>query len=420
MELTVKIGLTPKPNNLGEYEFLDVVSTGGSSYISLVNNNTYAIEEGLYWQKATIGAYDLAFAAGYTGTEAEFALALAEVDNKIKKDGTNSNIDTLHFNPETLQELANIGDVRYSPDSKTLEVKITDTCTIQVGQEMTARVKKGEVNTMLNGKVVYISGALGANPVAKYASTSDPDVAQRTFAVLTEDNPDFGIATTEGLVRGINTDGIDEGSLLWLSTNGNFTAVEPVSPTPKICIGMCLRESATVGVIYVKIRAIPRLAKLSDVFTSTLTEGDILRYDATSGRFEQYNLDTALALKIDKTSITSELGDSEELVMSQKGVSDEIKIPVENGEQAAAAALVELKKEVAYLREVLSNVITYLQINTLSVDNLQIKGAPLFIFSDVVPAVIPDFAGQIYIKTTATTAAWIALGDLSVANWKEI
>ena len=64
--------------------------------------------------------------------------------------------------------------------------------------------------------------------------------------------------------------------------------------------------------------------------------------------------------------------------------------------------------------------ITYLQINTLSVDNLQIKGAPLFIFSDVVPAVVPDFAGQIYIKTTATAAAWIALGDSSVANWKEI
>lgn len=127
-----------------------------------------------------------------------------------------------------------------------------------------------------------------------------------------------------------------------------------------------------------------------------------------------------LAAKIDKSSITSELGDSEELVVSQKGVSDEIKIPVESGEQAAAAALVELKKEVAYLKKVLNNVITYLQINTLSVDSLQIKGAPLFIFSDVVPAVVPDFTGQIYIKTTATAAAWIALGDSSAANWKEV
>lgn len=170
------------------------------------------------------------------------------------------------------------------------------------------------------------------------------------------------------------------------------------------------------------------IARLADVTNQTL---DGLGGEATANKKSTINeSDTefptskavfdGLGLKLDKSSVKNELGDSEELVMSQKGVKDKIKLPVENGEQAAAAALVELKKEVAYLKEVLSNVITYLQINTLSVDSLQIKGAPLFIFSDVVPAVIPDFAGQIYIKTTATSAAWIALGDSSVANWKEI
>lgn len=150
------------------------------------------------------------------------------------------------------------------------------------------------------------------------------------------------------------------------------------------------------------------------------TQGDYAKEQGEFAQAAREGIEGALAAKIDKSSITSELGDSEELVMSQKGVKEKVKLPVESGEQAAAAALVELKKEVAYLKEVLSNVITYLQINTLSVDSLQIKGAPLFIFSDVVPAVIPDFAGQIYIKTTATAAAWIALGDSSVANWKEI
>lgn len=149
-------------------------------------------------------------------------------------------------------------------------------------------------------------------------------------------------------------------------------------------------------------------------------QGDFAKEQGELAQTAREGIEDDLALKIDKSSITSELGDSEELVISQKGVEEKVKLPVESGEQAAAAALVELKKEVAYLKEVLSNVITYLQINTLSVDSLQIKGAPLFIFSDVVPAVIPDFAGQIYIKTTDTAAAWIALGDSSVANWKEI
>lgn len=151
-----------------------------------------------------------------------------------------------------------------------------------------------------------------------------------------------------------------------------------------------------------------------------LAQGDFAKEQGELAQTARENIEGDLGLKIDKTSITNELGDSEELVVSQKGVSDKIKTPIENTEQAAAASLVELKKEVEYLRGILSNVITYLQISTLSVDNLQIKGAPLFIFSDVVPAVVPDFAGQIYIKTTATAAAWIALGDSSVSNWKEV
>jgi len=167
------------------------------------------------------------------------------------------------------------------------------------------------------------------------------------------------------------------------------------------------------------------LALVSDALTALATKENVSnKKQAVTNSETDYPsgkaVFNALTLKIDKSSITSELGDSEELVISQKGVEEKVKLPVESGEQAAAAALIELKKEVAYLKEVLNNVITYLQINTLSVDNLQIKGAPLFIFSDVVPAVVPDFAGQIYIKTTATAAAWMALGDTSVANWKEI
>lgn len=150
------------------------------------------------------------------------------------------------------------------------------------------------------------------------------------------------------------------------------------------------------------------------------TQGSFAKEQGELAQTAREGIEGGLAAKIDKSSITSELGDSEELVMSQKGVEEKVKLPVESGEQAAAAALIELKKEVAYLKKVLNNVITYLQINTLSVDSLQIKGAPLFIFSDVVPAVVPDFAGQIYIKTTATAAAWIALGDSSVSNWKEV
>lgn len=222
-------------------------------------------------------------------------------NNKIDLDGLNSNIDKLHFNPNTLVELSNIGDVRYSQESRTLEVKVSDTVYIQLGQEMQTRIKNDAGVQINNGQLVYIDSAAGANPLAKIASTTDANIAQRTFGMATENiaNNGFGAITTEGLVRDVNTAAFTEGEMLWLGVNGAVTNIEPVAPTPKISIGMVLRSNVANGVIYVKIRAISRNQKLSDVYAPTLTGGDILRWNSTTLRFETFNVTTALAGKAD-------------------------------------------------------------------------------------------------------------------------
>ena len=222
-------------------------------------------------------------------------------DGKINNNGTNSNIDVLHFNPTTLTALSNIGDVRFSDESKTLEVKVSDTVTIQLGQETQARVKNNAGVQINNGQVVYIDSASGANPLAKLATTADPDIAQRTFGMATENIAinGFGAITTEGLVRDVNTSAFAEGAMLWLSTNGSITATEPVAPTPKVSVGMVLRSNATNGIIYVKIRAIARNSKLSDVYAPTLANGNILRWNSVTSRFEVWDSITALANKVD-------------------------------------------------------------------------------------------------------------------------
>lgn len=226
---------------------------------------------------------------------------LRENPTKIDLDGLNSEIDKLHFKPDTLVQLANIGDVRYSPESKTLEVKVSDTVSIQLGQEMQTRVKNDESIQINNGQMVYINSAVGANPLAKIASTSNSDIAQRTFGMATENIPanGFGAITTEGLVRDINTSAFPEGSMLWLGANGNVTNIEPTAPTSKISVGMVLRSNANNGIVYVKIRAIARNQKLSDVYAPTLTGGDVLRWNNTTLRFEAFNITTALGSKVD-------------------------------------------------------------------------------------------------------------------------
>ena len=94
---------------------------------------------------------------------------------------------------------------------------------------------------------------------------------------------------------------------------------------------------------------------------------------------------------------------------------------IHNTEEVTAVSLVNLRKEVDALKTLINDAVrTYAQIETLSVRTLHLNGAPLFIFGTAAPAVVPDFVGQIFIKTTATTAVWIATGDSATENWKEV
>lgn len=104
-----------------------------------------------------------------------------------------------------------------------------------------------------------------------------------------------------------------------------------------------------------------------------------------------------------------------------KGIGEGLEAAIEATEEVAANSLVDLRKELDALKEIVNNVVkTYAQIETLSVDTLQINGAPLFLFGTTAPAVVPDFKGQIFIKTTAAEAVWIAIGDSTIGNWKEV
>lgn len=233
--------------------------------------------------------------------------AIEEVVNeqypgKMDINGLNSLIDKLNFKPDTLVQLSNVGQLRYSTQYDTLELK-TPFSTIQLGQEMQEIVKNDQGGVIYNGRMVYISSALGANALAKLVSASNQDLAQKTFGMATVDisSNAFGAITTEGAVRDFNTSDFAEGDQLYLGENGNITNVEPIAPLAKIFVGIVLRSHAEFGSVYVKVRPIPRLQKLSDVFAPVLTTGDVLVYNATSLRWETFNLDAALAGKVSLT-----------------------------------------------------------------------------------------------------------------------
>lgn len=146
--------------------------------------------------------------------------------------------------------------------------------------------------TIGKGKVVYISGATGNIPLFNLATTANQDIAQRTFGITnssTLKNESCDIIS-EGRIEGIDTNGWDEGTELWLGANGSLTNIEPTAPTPKIYVGVVLRGSSNNGIVYVKIRQIDRLGKLSDVLDEAYSNDDILVYDSSNLRWRKKNL----------------------------------------------------------------------------------------------------------------------------------
>lgn len=122
--------------------------------------------------------------------------------------------------------------------------------TLQVGQEQLAQVRNKTGSTIPNGALVYISGATGQLPEISLADADSYDQSVKTLAMATEsiDNNAIGYVNTFGIVRDLNTNGIPEGTVLFLSqTAGGFTTTAPAWPANRVAIGVCIYENHTNG-----------------------------------------------------------------------------------------------------------------------------------------------------------------------------
>jgi len=97
------------------------------------------------------------------------------------------------------------------------------------------------------------------------------------------------------------------------------------------------------------------------------------------------------------------------------------KTVLETTEEVIAQSLVDLKERIDALEELIKQgILNNIIIKTLSVEDFQMNGASLILTGANAPTVTPDFIGQFYIKTTATTACYQSTGISAVGDWKQI
>ncbi len=140
---------------------------------------------------------------------------------------------------------------------------------------------KNMSGTQINkGTVVRITGAVGDNPLIGVASLLTEGQSANTLGIATENIPNdsFGLVITEGVLTGVNTDGMTAGQLLFLGANGTFTTSYPVAPNHGVRLGEVLRVQQQQGSIYVRIDNGSELGEAHDVYDTTTNSsyGDLL------------------------------------------------------------------------------------------------------------------------------------------------
>jgi hypothetical protein len=130
------------------------------------------------------------------------------------------------------------------------------------------------------GTVVRIVGSVGDNPLIGVASLLTEGQSANTLGIATENIPNdgFGLVITEGVLLGVNTNGMTAGQLLFLGVNGTFTTTPPTAPNHGVRLGEVLRVQQNNGSIYVRIDNGSELGEAHDFVDTTTNSsyGDLL------------------------------------------------------------------------------------------------------------------------------------------------
>lgn len=148
-------------------------------------------------------------------------------------------------------------------------------------------------STILKGQAVYISGAQGNRVTVALAKADTELTSSKTFGIAEADilNNQSGYILTEGSLTGLNTSAMSEGQAAWLSSTvaGGWSGTKPSAPNHLVLIGFCERAHAQNGSIFVKVQNGFELEELHNVKITSPTDGQFLKYQASTGLWVNSN-----------------------------------------------------------------------------------------------------------------------------------
>ena len=200
---------------------------------------------------------------------------------------------------------------------------------LQVGQEIVARVYNDSGVALTDGQIVYISGAQGNRIAVKLAKADAEATSAGTLGMVTESIAigAEGFITMVGTVNHLDTSSLTAGALVYLSasTAGAYTTTPPTAPNHRVTLGYVERVHATVGSIYVKVDNGYEIDELHNVLISGVASGNTLIYDASANVWKNANLTDGTGISITEgpgsITVTNTAPDQTVVLTSGTGIS---------------------------------------------------------------------------------------------------
>jgi len=226
------------------------------------------------------------------GSTVTLSTPLDVANNPIK------NVEYIDFNtsPGSLDHVE--GRTYWDATDGTKTTDLADGVKLQDGQEILLKAKNSSGLDNPNGSAVYIIGAAGQRIEVDLAEADNSLASACTIGIATQDilSNNTGFYTSFGLVRDIDTSLFSDGDRLYLGVNkGEIVNVKPAKPNREVFVGICVRSHAVEGSIYVKISPNHYLNELSNVSADSPIDGDIIKWNSSTGLYELVNLNTTLA-----------------------------------------------------------------------------------------------------------------------------
>ena len=215
-------------------------------------------------------------------------------DERVNTFLTDGSVTSINFDNNT--------SLSWNADDGTLEFPVNGGVTLQIGQENLIHVKNVSGVDLTNGQVVRVTGASGSKLTVDLANNTSDAVSADTIAVMTQDlnNNAVGYATTEGLVRGLDTSTYTEGAVLWLDGAGVFTETKPLTPLHLVQVGYVVRSHPTEGSIFVSIKNGWELEELHDVLITNVANNDLIAWDSANSYWKNITNNYATTAYVDQ------------------------------------------------------------------------------------------------------------------------